>query len=97
MDRINEHSLYNVSNKSSQLGGSDKSSKSSSPKSKSPKKKSYNPADMDGSKATALDKFRKANRLLQKELADTKQSLEKEKELTTSLKKQLESSKLNLI
>jgi len=90
MDRISEHSLYTVHNISSQIGGSDKS-RPNSPK------KSYKPADIDGETATALEKFRKANRLLQKELSVTKQSLEKEKELTTKLKKQLESSKLNLI
>ena len=88
MDRISEHSLYSVSHSSSQVGGSTRSS------SKSPKK-SYKPSDMDGETSIALDKFRKANRLLQKELADTKHALEKEKELTTSLKKQLESSKFN--
>jgi hypothetical protein len=93
MDRISEHSLYTVHNISSQLGGSDKS-RSNSPKSP---KKSYKPADIDGGTATALEKFRKANRLLQKELSNTKQALEKEKELTIKLKKQLESSKLNLI
>jgi hypothetical protein len=93
MDRISEHSLYNISHSSSQVGGS---AKSRSPRSKSPNK-SYKPADIDGETATALDKFRKANRLLNKELTDTKQALEKEKELTTSLKKQLESSKFNSI
>tara|TARA_B110000495_G_scaffold195488_1_gene203064 strand:+ start:542 stop:814 length:273 start_codon:yes stop_codon:yes gene_type:complete len=89
MDRISEHSLYTISHSSSQVGGSAKS-----PRSKSPNK-SYKPADIDGETSTALDKFRKANRLLNKELTDTKQALEKEKELTTSLKKQLESSKFN--
>ena len=93
MDRISEHSLYTISHSSSQVGGSAKSS-SKSPRPKSPNK-SYNPADIDGETSTALDKFRKANRLLNKELTDTKQALEKEKELTTSLKKQLESSKFN--
>ena len=95
MDRISEHSLYTISHSSSQVGGSAKSS-SKSPRSKSPNK-SYKPADIDGETATALDKFRKANRLLNKELTDTKQALDKEKELTTSLKKQLESSKLNMV
>ena len=89
MDRISEHSLYTISHSSSQVGGSAKS-----PRSKSPNK-SYKPADIDSETSTALDKFRKANRLLNKELTDTKQALEKEKELTTSLKKQLESSKFN--
>ena len=96
MDRISEHSLYTISHSSNQVGGSAKSFRSKSPSSKS-SNKSYKPADIDGETATALDKFRKANRLLNKELTDTKQALEKEKELTTSLKKQLESSKLNLI
>jgi hypothetical protein len=90
MDRISEHSLYSVSHSSSQVGGSTRS------RSKSPKK-SYKPSDMDGETTTALDKFRKANRLLQKELADAKQALDKEKELTASLKKQLESNTLNMV
>jgi len=93
MDRISEHSLYNVSNISSQFGGSEKT-RSKSPKSP---KKTYKPSDMDGETTTALDKFRKANRLLQKELSETKQALDKEKKLTATLKKQLESSKFNSI
>jgi hypothetical protein len=92
MDRISELSLYSVSHSSSQVGGSEKTRS----RSKSPKK-SYKPSDMDGETTTALDKFRKANRLLQKELSETKQALDKEKKLTATLKKQLESSKFNSI
>ena len=96
MDRISELSLYSVSHTSTQVGGSEKT-RSKSPKSPKSPKKTYKPSDMDGETTTALDKFRKANRLLQKELSDTKQALDKEKKVTASLKKQLESSKFNSI
>ena len=88
MDRINEHSLYSVNTSSKQIGGSTRS--------KSPTK-TYKPADIDGDTASALDKFRKANRLLQKELEDTKQALDKEKQVTAKLRKQVEFSKFNLL
>jgi hypothetical protein len=45
---------------------------------------------MDDETATAVDKFRKANRLLAKELKDTKEALEKETRENAKLKKQLE-------
>ena len=91
MDRTSEHSLYSGNISVSQVGGG-------TTKSKSPKKgKTYNPADIDGETATAIDKFRKANRLLQKELDQLKEQLKKEQQKTSKLEKQLEISKLNLI
>jgi len=85
MDRIHEHSLYSGGTTVSQAGGG--------PRSKSPKKKntSYNPADIDGETSTGIDKFRKANRLLQKELNEVKELLEKEKKLNAKLKAQIRS------
>ena len=95
MDRNNEHSLYNTRNVFLQYGGSDSSKSSKSSKSfnssdiKTSSKK-YTPSDMDDETATAVDKFRKANRLLQKELEDTKKALDKEIRENAKLKKQLE-------
>ena len=90
MDRTSEYSLYSGNITASQIGGSTKS--------RSPKKgKTYNPADIDGGTATAIDKFRKANRLLQKELDQVKEQLKKEQQKTSKLEKQLEISKLSLL
>ena len=88
MDRIHEHSLYYDGNVSvSQSGGG--------PRSTSPNKgKTYLPADIDGETSTALDKFRKANRLLQKELNEVKTALEKEKNINKKLTQQLKSHQL---
>ena len=93
MDRIHEHSLYAGG------GGASVSQAGGGPRSKSPKKKntSYNPADIDGETSTGIDKFRKANRLLQKELKEVKELLDKEKKLNAKLKKEVESSKFKLI
>ena len=90
MDRVHEHSLYSGGTTLSQTGGG--------PRPTSPKKKntSYNPADIDGETSTAIDKFRKANRLLQKELKEIKAQLEEEKKLNAKLKKQVEHSKVSL-
>jgi len=92
MDRINEQSLYSSNKSISQTGGS-------APQSKSPKKKNktYIPADIDSETATAVDKFRKANRLLQYELDQLKEQLKKEQQKTNKLEKQLEMSKLSLL
>jgi len=92
MDRIHEHSLYSG-------GSTSVSQKGGGPRSTSPKKKntSYSPADVDGETSTGIDKFRKANRLLQKELKEVKELLEKEKKLNAKLKKEVESSKFKLI
>ena len=87
MDRLDINSMYSTSHKLTQSGGGSKSSKS-------PKKKTnnYKPLDIDGESATALDKFRKANRLLQKELNEVKEELRKEKQKTSTLEKQLKAS-----
>ena len=83
MDRLDINSMYSTSHKLTQSGGG----------SKSPKKgKTYTPPDIDGESATALDKFRKANRLLQKELSEVKEALEKEKQKTSKLEKQIKAS-----
>ena len=85
MDRLDINSMYSTSHKFSQLGGS-----------KSPKShkmgKTYTPPDIDGDSATALDKFRKANRLLQKELNEVKEALRKEQQKTSTLEKQINAS-----
>jgi hypothetical protein len=99
MDRISEYSLYNI-NVSNQSGGGERGGGErggGGERSHSPKKRNYKPSDIDGETSTAIDKFRKANRLLQKELSDIKKDLDIEKEITSKLKKQLEASKLNLI
>ena len=86
MDRLDINSMYSTSHKLTQSGGDSKSSRS-------PKKgKTYTPPDIDGESATALDKFRKANRLLQKELSEVKEALEKEKQKTSTLEKQIKAS-----
>ena len=86
MDRLDINSMYSTSHKLTQSGGGSKSSRS-------PKKgKTYTPPDIDGESATALDKFRKANRLLQKELSEVKEALEKEKQKTSKLEKQIKAS-----
>ena len=91
MDRTSEHSLYSGNISVSQVGGG-------TTKSKSPKKgKTYNQADIDGGTETGIDKFRKANRLLQYELDQLKEQLKKEQQKTNKLEKQLEISKLNLL
>ena len=91
MDRTSEYSLYSGNISAPQVGGG-------ATKSRSPKKgKTYNPADIDGGTATAIDKFRKANRLLQKELDQVKDQLKKEQQKTNKLEKQLEISKLSLL
>jgi len=84
MDRLDINSMYSTSHKFSQLGGS-KSPRRTSPK----KSKSYSPSDIDSGTATALDKFRKANRLLQRELNEVKYALKKEKQKTSTLEKQI--------
>lgn len=66
--------LYSKSNSSSVYSGGGKSTG-----------QSYRPADIDGETATALDKFRKANRLLKKELESVKEELHKEQQLTKRL------------
>ena len=93
MDRLDINSMYSTSHTLPQLGGS-KSSRS--PKSsKSPRQsKSYNPSAIDSEKATAIDKFRKANRLLQKELNEVKEELKKEKQKTSTLEKQIKATNL---
>ena len=93
MDRLDINSMYSTSHTLPQLGGS-KSSRS--PKSsKSPRQsKSYNPSAIDSEKATAIDKFRKANRLLQKELNEVKEELKKEKQKTSILEKQIKATNL---
>ena len=89
MDRVNEHALYsNIS--ISQTGGG--KSKSKSPK----KNNTYIPADIDGEASTSLAKFRKANRLLQKELEQVKELLKKEQQKTSKLEKQLDIRKSSL-
>ena len=86
MDRLDINSMYSTSHKLTQSGGGSKSPKS-------PKKgKTYTPPDIDGESATALDKFRKANRLLQKELSEVKEALKKEKQKTSTLEKQIKAS-----
>lgn len=95
MDRINEHSLYKNNISVYQVGGSPKSPKS--PKSPTKNKSSYRPADVDGETSTALDKFRKANRELKRDLDKALQELQGEKLKNFKLKKQLDASKLNLI
>ena len=68
-------------------------------KSKSPKKNSnsYNPPDIDGETSTGIDKFRKANRLLQNELNKIKIELNNLKKENIKLKKQIEARKLDNI
>ena len=92
MDRVHEHSLYSSSSPFRarpvpQTGGD---------KRRSPTKtgKTYTPPDTDEETSTALDKFRKANRLLQKELNEVKDALEKEKNLNKKLTQQLKSYQL---
>ncbi len=92
MDRINEHSLYKNNISVYQVGGAPKS-----PKSPTKNKSSYRPADVDGETSTALDKFRKANRELKRDLDKALQELQEEKLKNFKLKKQLDASKLNLI
>ena len=89
MDRLDINSMYSTSHKLTQSGGGSKSSKS-------PKKKTnnYKPLDIDGESATALDKFRRANRLLQKELDEVKDALRKEKQKSSKLERQLKASSL---
>ena len=96
MDRLDINSMYSTSYTLPQLGGS-KSSRSpkSSKSSKSPRQsKSYNPSAIDSEKATAIDKFRKANRLLQKDLNEVKEELKKEKQKTSTLEKQIKATNL---
>ena len=88
MDRINEFSLY-------QAGGDPKSP--SSPRSPKKNNSSYNPADINGKSASDLDKFRKANRELKRDLQKALHELKLEKEKTKELQKQLDGNKLNLI
>ena len=92
MDRINEHSLYSSNTSVYQTGGF-KSSKS--PKSPKKNKSSYRPGDVDGETSTALDKFRKANRELKRDLQKALHELKLEKEKTKELQKQLDGNKLN--
>jgi len=94
MDRINEHSLYSSNTSVYQTGGF-KSSKS--PKSPKKNKSSYRPGDVDGETSTALDKFRKANRELKRDLDKALQQLQGEKLKNSKLEKQIKSHKLNLI
>jgi hypothetical protein len=77
MDRIHEHSLYATNH---QVGGRESKRKTNS----------YIASDLSKEDASALDKFRKANRLLQKELNETKDALVKERDLSAKLKKKLE-------
>jgi len=95
MDRINEHSLYSSNSSVYQTGGSSKSS--NSPKSPKKNKSSYRPGDVDGETSTALDKFRKANRELKRDLDKALQQLQEEKLKNSKLEKQIKSHKLNLI
>jgi len=95
MDRINEYSLYSSNSSVYQTGGSSKSSKS--PKSPKKNKSSYRPGDVDGETSTALDKFRKANRELKRDLDKALQQLQEEKLKNSKLEKQIKSHKLNLI
>ena len=90
MDRVHEHSLYSRVETTFQAGGGPRSTSSTK------KTTSYTPGDVDGETSISIDKFRKANRLLQKELKDVKELLEKEKKLTAKLKKEVESSKVSL-
>jgi len=97
MDRLDINSMYSTSHTLPQLGGSksSRSPKSSkSPKSsRSPRQsKSYIPSAIDMEKATAIDKFRKANRLLQKELNEVKEELKKEKQKSSTLERKLKAS-----
>jgi len=92
MDRVNEHALYSSNISINQTGGG--KSKSRSP---TKNNNTYIPADIDGETSTALDKFRKANRILQKELDQVKEQLKKEQQRTSKLEKQLEISKLSLL
>jgi len=92
MDRLDINSMYSTSHKSSQAGGSNSPNSPNSPNSVKRKGKTYNPADIDGESASALDKFRKANRLLQKELNEVKEELKIEKQKTSTLDKQLKAS-----
>jgi hypothetical protein len=84
--------LYNKNISIHQVGGAPN-------KSKSPKKKntSYNPADIDGETSTGIDKFRKANRLLQNDLNKIKRELNNVKKENIKLKKQIEASKIDNI
>ena len=82
-------------------GGSSSTSKSSKGESKSkskrysPKKNSfssishYDPKEDKDDKLTGLDKFRKANRILQSELNQVKQELELEKRRSADLERRL--------
>ena len=94
MDRINEQSLYSSKSSVYQTGGF-KSSKS--PKSPKNNKSSYRPGDVDGETSSALDKFRKANRELKRDLDKALQQLNEEKLKNSKLEKQIKSYKLNLI
>ena len=49
----------------------------------------YTPSDIDDETATAVDKFRKANRLLAKKLEDITDALDKEKSKNAKLQKQV--------
>ena len=83
--------LYSKSNSSSVYSGGGSNSKQgkSKPSDKPSSDHSYRPADIDGETATALDKFRKANRLLKKELESVKEELHKEQQLTKELQDKL--------
>ena len=87
MDRINEHSLYSSNKSVYQTGGDPKSPRS--PRSPKNNKSSYRPADVDGETSTSIDKFRKANRELKRDLQKALHELKLEKEKTKELKKQL--------
>ena len=93
MDRVHEHSLYSRVETTFQAGGGPRST---SPTSSTKKTTSYTPEDVGGETSISIDKFRKANRLLQKELKEVKELLEKEKKLTAKLKKEVESNKVSL-
>ena len=94
MDRLDINSMYSTNQISSQWGGS-KSPRSKSPRSKSPTRGNiYNPSGIDGATESAIYKFRKANRLLQKELNEVKEQLKKEQQKTKKLEKQIEISSI---
>ena len=94
MDRLDINSMYSTNQISSQWGGS-KSPRSKTHRSKSPTRGNiYNPSGIDGATESAIYKFRKANRLLQKELNEVKEQLKKEQQKTKKLEKQIEISSI---
>jgi predicted transcriptional regulator len=84
MDRTNEHSLYNFTHSLLQYGGYDTSKIETYEEINK-----YTPSDIDDETATAVDKFRKANRLLAKKLEDITDALDKEKSKNAKLQKQV--------